>query len=171
MSNISYKATARNEFEYFFKFKKLSPNFDKLWKMKSLARESLKGWLVASEVNPSIAEDTANACSELIENCIKFSKEQEEAQVLITINKPVITIETINKSEASQKQKFIGFINEISNSSQQITEIYLERVKKSVLSGESQLGIVKIIMETKGDVKVLDHKDDDAVHLAVTINL
>ncbi len=170
-TNLSYKITSRNEFEYFFKFTKLSQNFDKLWRMKSLARESVKEWLIANDVAPTTSEDTANSCSELIENSIKYSMEKEESLVLIGINKPVITIETLNKSEVDQKEKLLTFVNEILTSSKKITEIYLEKVQKSVLSGESQLGIVKIIMETKGDIKLIEHEENDIVHVKVTINV
>ena len=87
------------DFEYIFKFKKGEEKFDKLWQMKASARESLKDWLLVTDISPQISEICANACSELIENCIKYTQDETTAVVAIHATNTVITVETINPTK------------------------------------------------------------------------
>ena len=54
----------RYNFAYTFQFYKIEERFGKLWQMKTSARESLKDWLLASDISPQISGKCANACSE-----------------------------------------------------------------------------------------------------------
>ncbi len=171
IDSLLNKFSSRNEFEYFFRFTKLADNFEKLWRMKSLARESLREWLVANDVEQTISENTANACSELIENSIKYGLQDEESLVLIGIKKPLITIETLNKSTVEQKNLLGDFINEVTHSEKKIAELYLEKVQKAILSNESQLGLVKIMMETEGTVELVAHDEENIAHVKIEIKI
>lgn len=158
------------DFEYFFKFVKLEDNFNDLWRMKAIARESLKEWLVSAHINVGVAENCANACSELIENCIKFTIIDKSSFILIDIVGEDIKIETVNWTEHEKKLELIEFIEGISKPDTDIQELYVERVRESILSEKSQLGLIKILMETKGKIQILRKEDDECVHLLLQIN-
>ncbi len=161
------------EFEYFFRFKKESDNFEELWRMKSTAREALNEWLIGIHISVSVSEIIANAASELIENCIKYSIIGASSFVLIHVFKKVITIETVNIAEADQKESVVNFIDYINNSNKPTSEIYLEKITESITSNKSQLGLLKIKMETDGEVSICKTIQDkeNVVHLCVEMPL
>ncbi len=139
--------------------------------MKSLARESLKGWLTANNVNPDLAENTANSCSELIENTIKYSVENETISVLIALNKPDILIETINVSDEEQKEKLLRYYDNLQSSSKNLSDLFLEKLQHCTTLVKSQLGLIKIILETGGKVELLEVEKNNIVHVKLSIKI
>lgn len=159
----------KSDFEYFIKFVKTDDNFNELWRMKLLARDSLKEWLIASHVNIKHAEDIANACAELIENSIKYSKEDQEAYVSINIGDHVVVIETYNMCDPHMKDDLHTFVDDLTEErkSKDISEIYLERMNLSFTTGESKLGLIKILMETDAKIEVVETGEKDIVFFKV----
>ncbi len=70
--------------------------------MKSLTRKSVREWLLIQDIDYVMSDNIANACSELIENCIKYSIENEESYEIIKIQKHRVIVETFNISEQEQ---------------------------------------------------------------------
>ncbi len=167
--DILDRSKQRSEFEYFVKFKKMTENFDQLWSMKSLSRENIRNWLKNNNIEYNICDNVANACSELIENTIKYGKINEEIFVLINIVEKKIIIETLNKSTIQQKESFTKYLENLSRELPDLTDLYLKRIQNSVITGISQLGLVKIMLETGGKIELLDKNLDEVVHLKVTI--
>lgn len=160
------------DFEYFFKFKKKNDNFNELWRMKTMARESLKEWLIMNKIDYTIAENCANACSELVENGIKYSNENTEIYVLIRIGEGFVTVEIINETEENYKEILMKYFEDIEkDSADDLMEMYLKKVKSAVNSNHSQLGIIKILMETKGKLEMLDKINKDLVHIKLTVSI
>jgi hypothetical protein len=158
----------QNDFEYFFRFKKGQTNFDELWRMKSSARESLREWLMAVHTEPQNAEIIANASSELIENCIKYSLVDAFSFVYIHVEDRVINIETVNKTSEEQREKIKAFLEYINKREKKAAELYIEKISESLISGNSQLGLLKILMETNGSIELLENNtENDIVHLKV----
>ena len=91
------------DFAYSFKFKKAETQFERLWTMKASARESLKDWLIVSNIAPTIAENCANACSELIENCVKYTEDGSFATVFIHVLENTIIVETLNGADKQHR--------------------------------------------------------------------
>ena len=150
---------AMKDFEYTFQFQKTEEHFDQLWQMKSSARESLKDWLLASSVTPKIAETCANACSELIENCIKYAQNYTRAGVLIHVNQPDaaekadIIIETFNRSDPSHHACLSESIAAI-NQTGDLKMLFVQKLLNPSY-GQSHLGLVKLMLETKGRMEFL----------------
>ncbi len=161
------------DFEYFFRFMKTEDNFEELWRMKSSARESLKEWLMSTHAVPKKAEVISNSASELIENCIKYSIMNAHSFVYIQVMGKTVTIETMNSSNPEQKSKiaeYMHFIN--TNSKDNPTRLYLEKIAESVHTGKSQIGLLKILMETKGTLEMVDHPgEENIVHIRVRMNV
>lgn len=161
------------DFEYFFKFIKNDSNFNELWRMKSLARETLKEWLIATHLDVETAENCANACSELIENCIKFSLVDEYSYVLILVDNDKITVETINKSE-EEKIKILqkNFDCLLNKDIDDITDMYITKLTENTTenSEKSQLGIIKIKLETNADFQLVKRDEKNIVHIKLTMD-
>ena len=127
--------------------------------MKSSARESLKDWLLASSVTPKIAETCANACSELIENCIKYAQNYTRAGVLIHVNQPDaaekadIIVETFNRSDPSHRECLSEAIAAI-NQTGDLKMLFVQKLLNPSY-GQSHLGLVKLMLETKGRMEFL----------------
>ncbi|MFH1156548.1 MAG: hypothetical protein V1793_22315 [Pseudomonadota bacterium] len=157
-----------SEFAYIFKFKKTDANFNDLWAMKSSARESLRDWLIAWVCDPKTAENCANACSELIENCIKFSIVDTVSTVLIRINEASIVVETRNMADEHNLRMVQNMIQKLAT----IDDLreYFAQTLLTPNRGKSQLGILKIIMETKGAISFVNSSDDRAVHIRLEID-
>ncbi len=169
---LNYKELyEEKDFEYFFRFKRTENNFTELWRMKSAARESLKEWLLSMHVNPLISEAVSNASSELIENCIKYSVLDAYSFVLINVFERNIFIETVNKAGQEQISGIKEILNYITGSNKTINDVYIERIRQSCMVGKSQLGLVKIILETKGNIMIIDEKDNDIIHLRIKIEV
>lgn len=159
-----------DDFEYYFRFKKMDDNFDSLWRMKSNAREALKEWILSIKHDTEKADVTSNACGELVENCIKYSQRDTYAFVFIHVTDNTITIQTLNKCTPEQKNATVEYIKFINSEDTPLEEIYIKKVTESLESGKSQLGLLKILMETKGTMEILDD-EDDIFHIKVTIIL
>ncbi len=152
-----------NDFEYSFKFMKAKGNFNKLWQMKSIARQSLKEWLMVADMSPKMSEICANACSELIENCIKYSKNSSIAAVSIKAKDENVVVETINTAEKVQKDTIIESIDKL-NAASDPKYLFAESLLNPV-EGKSQLGLMKILMETKGIIELIQEPDEEVVHV------
>ncbi len=154
---------SEGDFQFGFRIRKAEENFKKLWTMKSSARESLKDWLLATNIAPKLSEICANACSELIENCIKYSRNDSMATVSISASDVVITVETINRAEKEHKD-FIMKIAEKLNAAPDPQLLFTEMLLNPI-DGKSQLGLAKILMETKGKVEIVQEPDEAVVHV------
>jgi hypothetical protein len=157
-----------SEFAYSFKFRKTDTNFNDLWAMKSSARESLRDWMIAWTCGPKTAENCANACSELIENCIKFSLVDTVSTVSIRIRERSIEVETRNRSDRDNLCMVTGMIEKLG----EIDDLrsYFARTLLSPNRGKSQLGILKIVMETRGTLQIVPAKDPDLVQIRLEID-
>lgn len=172
MNRLNYsELKTRNDFEYFFRFKKFNNNFEVLWRMKSSARESLREWLTAIDASPKNSEVISNAASELIENCIKYSKVESYSFVYIRVDGNKIGIETMNKATPDQKRELDYFMKSIKESDLSVTEIYIKKMIESINNKKSQLGILRIMMETEGTVDVVEDNDKDVVHFSVLMEV
>lgn len=158
-----------SNFRYVFKFKKVDSKFDRLWHMKTTARESLKDWLLVTDVSPQMSEICANACSELIENCIKYSSEGSVTDVAIRVANAVITIETINSSSEQHYQELMQTLSQI-NSGSDLKQLFVEKLVHSAVD-KSQLGLLKIALETKGVLSLVPNDNDHILHLVVKMNI
>ena len=148
------------DFEYMFQFYKINAHFDQLWQMKSSARESLKDWLVASNVSPKVAETCANACSELIENCVKYTREHTRAGVAIHVDKTHITVETCNIAEPEDCRSLRHSIAAL-QAANDVKQLFIEKLLKQS-EGSGHLGLVKIALETKGRLELLKEQAEQA---------
>ena len=156
------------DFEYIFKFKKGKEKFDKLWQMKASARESLNDWLLVTDISPQISEICANACSELIENCIKYTQAETTAVVAIHATNAVITVETINPTEQGHKALLKDSIDAL-NAASDPKQIFVEKLLHPV-DKKSHLGLIKIVMETKGTLELVQEQNDAVVHVKLHMN-
>ncbi len=137
------------DFEYTFKFKKNKEKFDMLWGMKANARQSLKDWLtISTDIGPKTSEVCANACSELIENCIKYSENDSTIVVSIKAKGKSVTVETINRAEKEDKETLAEAVRKL-NAASDPKQLFAEKLLNPV-EGKSELGLIKIITETKG---------------------
>ena len=159
---------AMKDFEYTFQFQKTEEHFDQLWQMKSSARESLKDWLLASSVTPKIAETCANACSELIENCVKYGREESVAAVAIHVTNTMIEIETVNATEPEHAAELRQSLDEL-NAADDLKKLFVQKLLHP-MQGKSHLGLIKIVMETKGALRMMPHAANDIAHVALRMN-
>ncbi len=159
---------AAGDFEYYFRFKKLSMNFEELWRMKSAARESLREWLVAVHTGHKTAEVIANSASELIENCIKYSIMDTFSSVYIGVAGDCVNIETVNSAALNEINTLKDFIDIISRKKNSLSDLFLKKITDSVSNTSSQIGLIKIIMESHGAIRLIDNENDASlVHLLV----
>ncbi len=155
------------DFVYNFKFKKIDARFDQLWAMKASARESLKRWLVVSGIPPRTAEICANACSELTENSIKYTPNGSIATVSIHVRDDEIIVETINPAE----QEHIEALNqslEALHTASDPREVFVDKLMHPI-EGKSQLGLIKIVVETEGALELVKCDDDHTIHMELKI--
>ena len=156
------------DFRYVFKFRNRKDHFEKLWNMKISARESLDDWLLVSDVPPHLAEICANACSEMIENCIKYSGDDSMTVVAIHVTNTTIMIETVNTTNpehAAELRKSLDMLEAADDPKQVFVQKLLNPVQ-----GKSRLGLIKIVMETKGTLRVIPHAEDDIAHVKLCMN-
>lgn len=168
------KQLVQADFEYFIKFKKEidEKNFDELWQMKLLVRESVREWLIASNIRLNIAENSANACSELVENAIKYSKPDSLIFVSINIIDKKIHIEIFNETLQENKIRLIKTLDRINNYENDLSELYMKRMEESFETDDSQLGLIQIKMETQAQMKLMDSDNpDEEVYFSVIIDL
>jgi anti-sigma regulatory factor (Ser/Thr protein kinase) len=157
-----------SEFAYIFKFRKTYTNFNDLWAMKSSARESLRDWMIAWVCDPKTAENSANACSELIENCIKFSLVDTVSTVRIRIREKSIVVETANRSNALNRETIREMIDKVRD--MEDLRGYFARTLLTRTPGKSQLGIIKIIMETQGVISFSQGPEEGDVRVRLEID-
>ncbi len=105
----------------------------------------------------------ANACSELIENCVKFSKNDSTAVVSINVSDRSITVETINKAEKEHRETVSKEIEAL-NAASDPRQVFAEKLLNPA-EGKSQLGIIKISMETKGKLELVQEPDEEVVRM------
>lgn len=151
------------DFAYSFKFRRVGERFDKLWEMKVSARESLEDWLVVSDVPPRTAEICANACSELIENSIKYAQNGSIATVLIHVLNNTITVETSNTAEKAHRDALSLCLTEL-DTTPDPKQLFVEKLLNPV-GGESHVGLIKIVMETKGTLECIPSEDTDMIRI------
>ncbi len=156
------------DFAYGFKFRRVEERFDKLWEMKVSARESLEDWLLVSDIPPRSAEICANACSELIENSIKYARNDSVANVLIRVLKHLITIETCNIAEKTHRDMLQHSLAELKRAPD-LKRLFVEKLLNP-LEGKSQLGLIKIVMETRGVLEYLPSEDEEMIRIRLSMN-
>ncbi len=155
------------DFAYSFKFKKVEAQFERLWTMKTSARESLKDWLIVSNIAPTVAENCANACSELIENCVKYTKDGSFATVFIHVINNTIIVETINGAGPEDRAALQASLQALQAASDP-KEVFIEKLLHPE-EGKSQLGLIKIAMETQGTFQIRED-DDEYIRLILEIH-
>ena len=157
------------DFEYSFKFKKSEENFAQLWKMKSSARESLKDWLSVSNISQEVSEICANACSELIENCIKYTPNDGDASVAICVTNATIRIDTVNTATSANQEILNDFIAALDRTDD-VKQLFVEKLLQP-FEGKSHLGLIKTVMETKGRFELVPARKMGDVHLRLHMNV
>lgn len=157
------------DFSYSFQFKKQSDNFEKLWRMKSSARVSLREWLITIPYDQEKANIIANACSELIENCIKYSVTNTYSCVDIYVIKRNIYIETLNYADIAQITNLQNSIKSIKIHYGNLTHLYIKNLENAAHSALSQLGLIKIIMETQGRLDFIKSLNRNLIHIRLKI--
>ena len=157
------------DLEYFFTFIKTSDNISILWEMKSEIRQAIREWLM-SMISDSVTSDIcSSACSELFENCIKFCSENDKSTILINVSDDSIIMETFNKTEEKQRLNFFKYFDSVTEGSKDIIELYIENLRQSVFMDSAKLGLIKILMETKGKLYLLDRPEKNLVHIKLEI--
>ncbi len=151
------------DFAYSFKFQRIEKRFDKLWEMKVSARNSLADWLVVSDIPPRAAEICANACSELIENTIKYSRNGTIVTVMIHFLDNTIAVETCNAAEEEYVKALRQSLAALA-AAPDPKQLFIERLLNPV-EDESRLGLIKIVMETKGTVECLPAEDANVIRI------
>lgn len=151
------------DFAYSFKFRRIEERFDKLWEMKVSARESLADWLIVSDIPPRAAEICANACSELIENTIKYARNGSIATVLIHFIDNTITVETCNAAENEHIEALRHSLAALA-AAPDPKQLFVEKLLNPA-EGESRLGLIKIVMETKGTLECLPAEDANVMRI------
>ncbi len=166
MKRIKMNLLQTHDFEYGFRFNKTESNFKDLWLMISCARESLKDWLISMGVKPEKADDCANACSELVENAIKFSAVGSDSVISLCVNKPKIIVETLNRTQKENVENASQIIRAL-NDTTDIRQLMAERLLSS--DEKSQLGLMKSSLDTEGKIELIDESEPDIVHLKLTM--
>lgn len=151
------------DFRYVFKFRNRADHFEKLWQMKISARESLDDWLLVSDITPHTAEVCANACSELIENCIKYSLENAISVVAIHVTDRDIVIETINSTKPDHLSELADAVKML-DIADDPKQVFIQKLMNPV-AGKSHLGLSKIVVETKGSLSLVPHEEAGVVHV------
>ena len=170
-NRLNYKKILECEdFEYYFRFKRSNKNFNELWRMKSSARESLKEWLYAIQIDPEKADVIANACSELIENTIKYSLEKTFSYVSIRVEDKDIYIDTVNKSEPKPRENLKALIKRLENKKTSLEDLYIQKLTESVKRKNSELGLIKLLLETLGKLECIEEDTENTIHIKVYIN-
>lgn len=156
------------DFAYSFKFRRIEERFDKLWEMKVSARESLEDWLMVSDIPPRTAEVCANACSELIENSIKYARNDSVATVLIRVIENSITVETSNAAEKAHRDALHQALAELKTAPAP-KQLFVKKLLNP-LEGKSQLGLIKIVMETRGILECLPSENEEMIRIRLRMN-
>lgn len=157
-----------SDFKYQYKYKITEDQKSQLWKIKSDARLMILEKTRELFSEHSNLEAISNAFCELFENSIKYSKESSEAEIGIEITDNDITIYSQNISD--NKDILEEFIAEIEISEKNYEEQYLEKLKTINISN-GQLGILRVLMETKGVIAFVKNTSKDLVYLTLRFKL
>lgn len=173
MENLHYENIANKDYaDYYFTFKKEDDNFKKLWQLKSAIRESIKEWLFTGLDNLDLTDTIANACSELIENCIKYSLNDTISALYIRLTDTMIVIETLNLCLPEDKAYVTNFITDVNSGKIIPGELYVDRLVTSSHKEKSMLGLLTILLEINGKLEYVDTPGhDEALHVKVLIDI
>lgn len=142
-------------------------HFSPKWRYIATTRNFIQSFLAVSLSNEEKADKLAMAASELLENAVKYSKNQEtvlELEVDAETNR--IRITASNKGDA-ESIAAIKSIFEKASTGDPLT-VYVEAMKEAAVrtDGKSQLGLVRIRYETGAELK-LDVDDDQTVSISL----
>ena len=157
MENVGYRVS----------FRKTEERFDELWGLKARVRESVHDWLAASNVRLSISEVCANACSELLENCIKFTRNKSVAAISVSLTEQIIVVETINSTHGLHVEVLRQSLDALRAASDP-QQLFINALLNSV-EGQSRLGLIKIILETRGTLELVPQEEQEIVHLKLRV--
>lgn len=149
---------------YCLNFRRDEERFNELWGMKTHVRESVKDWLVASNVRSRISEVCANACSELLENCIKYTRNGSVAAVSVHLTEQTIIVETIN-SAYDEHIKVLRKSLDMLYATSELKRLFVE----NLLNPDSHLGLIRVMLETKGTLELMKEKEQEIVHLKLHV--
>ena len=138
-----------------------------MWPMVSTVRHRIHQWLLGISVDPTSAELCANASSELVENCIKYSRGESMAAVAIQVYESEITVETINSSSDVHTDAVRRSIEKVT-AVDDLKQIFVEKLMNSETES-SQLGLIKIAMETKGKLAIIPREKENLIHIVLRI--
>jgi hypothetical protein len=158
------------EYEFVFRLRKTPENFYKLWAAKSSIRESLRDWLISTDVQSKGAELIANACGELIENVIKYSSPNFFSFIYNLVQGDIVTIETFNLSASEQSVFVRDYIEKITKSGISVAELYAKKIIGMQETDHYSLGLLKVLTETGGQLRYIDEERSDLVHIRLDIN-
>lgn len=161
--------SALEKIQYSFKFINSKKKFEELWRMKSSAREAVREWLVISLRDLYKVDVISNSCAELIENCIKYSDEGSICSVNIELYQNNLTIDTENITSSEHINKLKGQMDLLNKPNIILEELYLDKIKKYMTTQESGLGFFKILMETRGHLKL--NCEDNKVQIKLIVEL
>ena len=118
---------------------------------------------MVSDIPPRMAEICANACSELIENSIKHAQNNSVVTVFIHVLNKTITVETSNESEKGHREALSQSLAAL-DTTPDPKLLFVERLLNPV-EGKSHLGLIKIVMETKGTLECMPSEDGDMIRI------
>ncbi len=154
---------------YRISFRKTEERFDELWGMKTHVRESVHDWLAASHVRLRISEVCANACSELLENCIKYTRNGSVVVVSVYLSEQTIVVETINSATGVHVEMLRESLDTLRAASEP-QQLFINTLRNPD-EGQSRLGLIRIILETSGTLELVPQEEPEIVHLKLRVQL
>lgn len=158
-----------NDFNISYNFLKNNDDFEYLWRMKSIARTSLSEWLFSFKLDDNMVRVSADATSELIENCIKYSLDSTLVYVSVSVSLNEVKIATRNHAESHDIETIFQFVEKINSQRENLNELYIASIIESVSKEKSQLGLIKIMLESDGFIEV--NEKDTVLSVEVCIPL
>lgn len=128
--------------------------FGPKWTYVSTVRSFMQNFLAVTFENKIKADKISMAVSELVENAVKYS-EQEDAFIRLRILNEghMVEVLVVNHCTEDQANIVTEFIREIN--SMPPLEAYMEMMRRSVNSpNKSQLGLARIRYEAEGSLDV-----------------
>jgi uncharacterized protein YaiL (DUF2058 family) len=89
--------------------------------------------------------------------------------VTIRVTNATICVDTMNTAEDSNKAMLSEFIRGLHETSD-VKQLFVEKLLQPV-EGESHLGLIKIVMETKGRFELVPEEDQRLIHLRLYMNI
>ncbi len=149
--------------------------FQQKWSYVRSIWEFIRGLLSIMLRNHKVVEIIAVAVVELAENAVKYSSNDTTEPVKISLdvdkeNKKVI-IETFNIADDEHVEILQSELNRVTQK-RDAREIYLEKLREVAVrvDGKSQLGLIRIIYESKAELK-MKLEDKNKVFLIATFDL